>query len=380
MIQYIAVPTVIFFTLSLANPYGTPHPTTQHSMIAIQHDRNPVIEEQRRTAPETPRPRAVAPGPITPSKPSVQKVVWKSAILADIIKSEPTLLNFKNEFDCTKRETTKKIEFHYTAENYEEQKTDQEKLEAIYRAHTSPNGKVQGSGIGYHYVIMASGQIYRTRNVECTAIADAWGDVVEMEDWKGTTHNAERIHIAFIGTDKPTKAQTDSMIYLANVLAKRFDISKENITSHAEEAQKNHKESFDYWYWAKKNFLDRLTITKKKKIYRSWQYLEYLQHAYEISGWDMDFIKTINQESSWDLNASGDKNKPSHWDYAFGLCQLNSHWRAPEIAEYKKMSANQKVDFCYKKYSTWLKDWVIENQLKGYKKRNTPRNDIFSIK
>jgi 6-pyruvoyl-tetrahydropterin synthase len=48
------------------------------------------------------------------------------------------ITDFKNDFECIKREVTKKIEFHYTAETYDEQKTDEEKLEAIYRAHTSP--------------------------------------------------------------------------------------------------------------------------------------------------------------------------------------------------------------------------------------------------
>ncbi len=384
--QLVAGSTAIFFSLSFI-PYGTPWTTAWDSVIAIQNDSNQVWERHEQISWETHNTvRDIQPvvksNDLNPqwSVKETPKPKPKPTVLAKTVTPEPNLLNFKNDFECTSREVTKKIEFHYTAENYDEQKTDQQKLEAIYRAHTSPNWKVQGSWIGYHYVIMKSGQIYRTRNVECTAIADAGWDVVEFDEWKWTTHNAERIHIAFVGTDKPTKAQTDSMVYLANTLAKRFKLSKDDITSHAEEAPKNHKESLEYWFGSRKAFLDKLMITKQKKIYRNWQYLDYLQHWYEISNGDMDFIKTINQESSWDLNASGDKNKPSHGDYAWWLCQLNSHWRASEIADYKKMSPNQKVEFCYKKYSTWLKDWVIENQLKGYKKRNTRRNDIFTVR
>ena len=54
------------------------------------------------------------------------------------------IINYRNDFACDKRLKTTAIEYHFTAENYEKQTTNESKLLAIWNAHTSPNGKVQG--------------------------------------------------------------------------------------------------------------------------------------------------------------------------------------------------------------------------------------------
>lgn len=63
------------------------------------------------------------------------------------IQTTPTstgIVNYRNDFACDKRIKTTAIEYHFTAENYDSQDTNDKKLLAIWRAHTSPNGKVQG--------------------------------------------------------------------------------------------------------------------------------------------------------------------------------------------------------------------------------------------
>lgn len=94
-----------------------------------------------------------------------------------------------------------------------------------------------------------------------------------------------------------------------------------------------------------------------------------VQHAYNISCWDMDFIKTIEAESRWDVNASWDSHK------AFWLCQINKIYNPQMQKDYKALKTdNEKVEFCYAQYKDWVKRWVITTRLYGYNVRNLPQN------
>ena len=53
------------------------------------------------------------------------------------------IIAFRNDFYCERRAKTTGIEYHFTAENYESQKTNEAKLLSLWRAHTSKTGRVQ---------------------------------------------------------------------------------------------------------------------------------------------------------------------------------------------------------------------------------------------
>lgn len=53
------------------------------------------------------------------------------------------IIAYRNDFQCDKRSKTTGIEYHFTAENYDKQKTNESKLFAIWNAHTSKTGRVQ---------------------------------------------------------------------------------------------------------------------------------------------------------------------------------------------------------------------------------------------
>lgn len=292
--------------------------------------------------------------------------------------SIPDIINFRNDFQCALRTTTTHIELHYTGEDYDNQNNNDAKLLAIWNAHVSSKWRVKWSGIGYHYVVAKDGTIYNTRNVECVWVADAEWDKVYLpfgdNTWEWSSHNAERIHISFIGSDKPNSKQTDSLVYLTRMLLDKYSLHESSITSHGDEAKKSKKETLAYWYWWRGNFIKLIpesnvvpivdsTYIEWKKIYRNWWALDYLQYAYDMSHWDMDFILTIEAESRWDLNSVWD-NWNSYW-----LCQLHGKWHKDKQDEYKSYSDFWKVDYCYRLYTMWKKDWVIFNMLHGYAKR-----------
>jgi len=107
----------------------------------------------------------------------------------------------------------------------------------------------------------------------------------------------------------------------------------------------------------------------KKTILRNGWNDPRVQFAYDISCWNMDFIKTIEAESRWDVNASWDSHK------AFWLCQINKLYNPEMQKQYRNLkSDNEKVSFCYGQYQDWVKRWVIKTRLYGYNKRNLPTN------
>lgn len=273
--------------------------------------------------------------------------------------STTSIIAFRNQFFCEKRTKTTGIEYHFTAENYDSQPTNEAKLLSIWRAHTSPKGKVQWDGIGYHYVITKDGTIFNTRQQDCRAIADAWYEKSLMSN-----ENTEHVHISFIGDDKPTALQTQSMIWLWQRLLNTYNLDRWSITSHSENAAKSLKESIKWWYGSKENFIknfsdgpDKQTIVLRNGI----------QNAAATYAWntykDMDFMLTIDQESAWDTTKSWDS-----WD-SYGLCQLNRQWHQDKIDKYKALSVRGQVDYCRQLYVTWQKDWVLAKQLHGWENR-----------
>lgn len=235
------------------------------------------------------------------------------------------------------------IEFHYTD-------TVGSTLAAIKRWH---EWKFGIDHIGYHYVIKENGEITSTRDERCIAAADKW-----------SSNNYRLIQIAFVGNDKPTEAQTKSMVELTKDIQKRYSLPIDSISAHREWWPKSDKESLTYWYGSKDNFIQLLSWEKKKEVLlRNGEVLESVNYAW--NKWkDMDFILTIEAESRWDMNAVWD-----NWD-AFGYCQINKRFNAEMQNEYRWLKTYQeKIDYCYGQYKNWLDKWLIEKRLHGYNVR-----------
>ncbi len=111
-------------------------------------------------------------------------------------------------------------------------------------------------------------------------------------------------------------------------------------------------------------------------IYRNGWNDPRVQYAYNISGGDMDFIKTIEAESKWDLNALWDGGK------SFWLCQIHKGYNPKMQKMYRDLKTdNEKVKMCYDQYKDWVKRWVIKTRLYWFNVRNKPQNkNSFTIK
>ena len=112
------------------------------------------------------------------------------------------------------------------------------------------------------------------------------------------------------------------------------------------------------------------------KIYRNWWNDPRVQYAYNISGGDIDFIKTIEAESKWDVNALWDKGK------SFWLCQIHKWYNPTMQKAYRALKTdNEKVKMCYDQYKDWVNRGVIKTRLYWYNVRNKPQNKKpFTIK
>ena len=108
---------------------------------------------------------------------------------------------------------------------------------------------------------------------------------------------------------------------------------------------------------------------KGKIIYRHWWNDPRVQYAYNISGGDMDFIKTIEAESKWDLNALWDGGK------SFWLCQIHKGYNSAMQKAYRALKTdNEKVKMCYDQYKDWVNRGVIKTRLYWFNVRNKPQN------
>ena len=179
-----------------------------------------------------------------------------------------------------------------------------------------------------------------------------------------SNENTEHIHISFIGDDKPTEAQTKSMISLGQRLINEYGLTREDITSHSENAAKSLKESLKWWYGSKENFVKNFTDAKDRKVLvlRNGVVNDAATYAWNTYK-DMDFMLTIDAESSWNHEQVGDNGD------AYGFCQINKRWHQDKIDKYKTFSVRGRVDYCRQLYVQWQKDGVLPNQLHGWENR-----------
>lgn len=189
---------------------------------------------------------------------------------------------------------------------------------------------------GYHYVVDAKGQIYSTRPIECNALAEPKA-------------NHDAIHVSYIGDDKPTQAQIDSIVWLVKDISNRTGISTKDVTAHADIAAKNHKESMDYMFGGYDNF--QKLIRHSQIITRDGKQMDALTYAWQAWG-DMDFILTIQKESQFNPQSKGDIDRPNKGDYSLGYCQYNTHYQPEWLAEYNKFTTYQEqLNHCHEKYT-----------------------------
>lgn len=255
--------------------------------------------------------------------------------------------------ECEWEERTWKvewIEFHYTATD------DSTTLQSIKNSHSK---KYWAEHIGYHYVIKADWEITQTRNEKCVAGADKW-----------SKNNYRFIQIAFIGNDKPTEKQTESMLNLTKDLQKRYNLKIDAVSAHQEWWPKSKKESLDYWYWSKAEFIKK--IREKYSITIYWKESEELTYMWKAWG-DLDFIWTIFQESRM--------NNDSIWDggQSIWYCQIHKWYQPWWYKEYKSLwTIQQRLNKCHELYvySASLK-WGVWSRFHWFNKREKHINNIL---
>lgn len=243
------------------------------------------------------------------------------------------------------------IEFHYTAS------TDT-KLSSIKQSHENKYGI---DHIWYHYVIKADGEITSTRDEKCIAAADKW-----------SKNNYRFIQVAFIWDDKPTEAQTKSMIQLSKAIQFRYKLPIDSVSSHQEWGPKSAKENFIYWYWSKAEFVKKIRESQSITIYG--KDIKALSYAWE-AWWDIDFIATVWQESRFDWGASWD-----WWD-ADWFCQINKAQNPGWHREYHAIKTwQERMNYCHEKYTYAASlPWWVGSRFHGYnvRKKHIP---FISIK
>lgn len=233
------------------------------------------------------------------------------------------------------------IEFHYTAS------TDSS-LTSIKQSHENKYGI---DHIGYHYVIKANGEITSTRDEKCVAAADKW-----------SKNNYRFIQVAFVGDDKPTEAQTKSMVQLSKAIQFRYKLPIDSVSSHQEWGPKSVKENFIYWYWSKDNFVKKIresqTITMHGKESPE---LTYLWQAWG----DLDLIATWYQES-WLRHVSVWDGWQSIW-----YCQIHGWFNPWWQSKYAKLNTMaERLNYCHELYvyASTLPGWV-GSRFHGYNAR-----------
>lgn len=212
----------------------------------------------------------------------------------------------------------------------------------------------------YHYLIKSDGEIVNVRPEECWALAEPKA-------------NQTAIHISYIGDDKPNSKQLESLTWLTGDIQKRYHLSRDAVTAHADIAAKNHKESMEYMFWSKEEFIKHIPSNSTEltcTIARKWWNDPRVQYAYDISSWNMDFIRTIEQESRWDIDAKWDHGK------SFWLCQFHEIYNPERQKYYRSLKTdNEKVAYCYEYYLQVKKlPWWVWSRLHGWYNRNDDRN------
>ncbi len=206
-------------------------------------------------------------------------------------------------------------------------------VESIVASHHRKNGTSHYAG--YHYLIKADGSIVQVRPENCNALA-------------APVANHDGIHISYIGDDKPTKEQTDSIVWLTKDIGKRLNISTKNVTAHADIQAKNYKESMEYMFGGYDAF--QKLIRQSQIITRDGKQMDALTYAYQAWG-DMDFILTIQKESQFNPESKGDIDRPNKGDFSFGYCQYNTNYQPLWLEEYKNLKTYQEqLNHCHEKY------------------------------
>lgn len=234
------------------------------------------------------------------------------------------------------------IEFHYTASK------SWTTLTSIKASHEDKYGI---DHIGYHYVIKTNGEITNTRDEKCVAAADKWHK-----------NNYRFIQVAFVGDDKPTEAQTKSMVQLAKAIQFRYKLPIDSVSSHQEWGPKSEKENLIYWYWSKENFIKK--IRESQTITIHWKESPELTYAWQAWG-DLDVITTWYQES-W-------LNNKSIWDawQSIWYCQIHGWFNPGWQAHYLKLKTMaERLNYCHELYvyAAWLPGWVW-SRFHGYNVR-----------
>jgi hypothetical protein len=213
------------------------------------------------------------------------------------------------------------IEFHYTAT------VDTTTLQSIKNSHIA---KWQ-EHIGYHFVIKANWEVTNTRDERCIAGADKW-----------SKNNYRFIQIAFVWDDKPTYEQTESMAILTKDLQIKYKLPIDSVSAHSEWWPKSKKESLEYWYGSKAEFIKKIRYYSVISIYGGWSVeLQYMWRAWG----DKDFIGTIFQESRMNNKANGDGGQ------SIGYCQIHKEYQPWWYAEYSKLQTMEaRLNYCHEKY------------------------------
>ena len=252
--------------------------------------------------------------------------------------------NIQIEKECelwVRKDKVEWIEFHYTA-------SSGSTLSSLKAWHENKYGI---DHIWYHYVIKANGEVTNTRHEKCIAAADKW-----------SKNNYRFIQVAFVGDDKPTEAQTKSMIELTKAIQFRYKLSIDSVSSHQEWGPKSVKENLIYWYGSKANFIKKIRESQSITIYdKDIKALSYAWQAW----WDIDFITTIWQESKFDLNANWD-----WWD-ADWFCQINKAQQPGWWKEYHALKTwQERMNYCHEKYSyASTLPWWVGSRFHWYKNR-----------
>lgn len=226
-------------------------------------------------------------------------------------------------------------------------------VESIVASHHRKNGTTHYGG--YHYLIKADGAIVQVRPDNCNALA-------------APVANHDGIHISYIGDDKPTQAQIDSIVWLTNDVSKRLNISIKNVTAHADIQAKNHKESMDYMFGGYQAFQKLIRLTQT--ITRDGKQLDSLTYAYHAWG-DMDFILTVQKESQFNEDSRGDIDHPNKGDFSLGYLQYHSYYQSIWQAEYTSLATwQEKLNHAHEKYvyASTLK-WGVGSRFHGYNTR-----------
>ena len=241
------------------------------------------------------------------------------------------------------------IEYHYTATD------DTTTLQSIKNSHSS---KYWAEHIGYHYVIKADWEITETRSEKCVAWADKW-----------SKNNYRFIQIAFIGDDKPTEKQTESLLNITKYIQRRYKLPIDSVSAHQEWWPKSKKESLDYWYGSKAEFIKK--IRKKYTISIYWKESEELRYAWD-AWWDKDFIATLFQESRLNNNSVWDGGN-SIW-----YCQIHKWYQPWWYNHYKSLKTMQeRLNYCNElyTYSTSLK-WGVWSRFHWFNDREKHLSNI----